>query len=173
MPKTVAQNRQRESRSLTCQPPAPSGISRQSSFGGPMSTVTSPSPAALQERSPPVVAISMLTGFMLRHQQPGHATRGIAAGFHFTAVRIENTHEGRGAVLAFFHHNDLIASDSAFPVGDRPCHSRGDGHGENSSVKDGKVIAESMHFQERCHGRVIGPHVRAFQRSRSCRNRRT
>ena len=78
---------------------------------------------------------------MFGHQQPGDAARGIAAGFDFAAVRIEDTHECRGGICPLLHHNDLIAADAPFPVGNRACNSGRHRHREDAAVKNGKIIA--------------------------------
>ncbi len=142
------------------------GISRQSSRGAPMSTVTRPSSAVRHSSGPPVVSIftSSISGF--GHQQIGDAARGIAARFHFAAVGVEDAHEGVGA-LRRLHHDHLIAADPPPPVGDGSRARFIERERERPRVEDREIVAQPMHFEERGHRRLIGPPQKGCQRWRS------
>jgi hypothetical protein len=85
-------------------------------------------------------------------QQQADRAAGIAAGFDFAAVRIEDAHAHIGAVCGF-EYDQLIAADPGLAVGERGGAARCHRQSARARVDHDEIVAEAMHLAKRnVHG---------------------
>jgi hypothetical protein len=88
----------------------------------------------------------------LIHQQPADAARGVAAGFHFAAIRIEKPQHRVGAFVPRRDQHQRVAANAEMTVGNGARPGRRHRDGLFARIEHDEIVAQALHFAKRDHG---------------------